>query len=205
MTKHDLQNLVSECLQEYFTASTLKEKTTMKKSELKTLVTEVVRQCVKEAGPQYKVRGKKSQLEQPGLRNKAREMQDDPEINEVAPPGLESPMDDIGEEPNAPEGQAYDETEEVELLKQLGQIVLKLLQMHRGEDTTGGESDEDMPFKGVPEKDEAEPETSSEEEEEAEEFPLKESNHKVQHRSHKTIKDVDQDPTNVRDPEVPQA
>lgn len=30
-------------------------------------------------------------------------------------------------------------------------------------------------------------------------------NHKVQHRSHKTVKDLHNDPKNVRDPEVPQA
>lgn len=34
---------------------------------------------------------------------------------------------------------------------------------------------------------------------------VRESNHKVQHRSYKTINDVPQDPKNVRDPEVPQA
>jgi len=231
MTKYDLQNLVVECLQDYFAASapTIKENTTMKKSELKALVTEVVKQCVKEAGPQYKVRGKKSQLEQPGLRNKAREMQCDPEINEVAPPGGEDVVKALkkksnvdnpwavawsmkkkgqieGESPvdgleDSPEEHAYDEAEEVELLKQLGQIVLRLLQMHRGKDITGNETDDEVPLKDVPEKDEIEPEP-----EEDEESELQESNYRVQHRSGKTVKDYpgNPDPAGKRDPEVPE-
>ena len=92
MTKIDLQTLIVECLREYATDNAKPAKgnnMTLKKSELKALVNEVVRQCVKEAGPQYKVQGKKSQLEQPGLRNKAREIQSDEEINEVFPPGNE--------------------------------------------------------------------------------------------------------------------
>lgn len=206
---------------------------TLKKSELKALVNEVVRQCVKEAGPQYKVRGKKSQLEMPGKVNKAREIQSNPKINEVAPPGGEdvvkalkkkSGVDNpwavawsmkkkgyIQQEADAPELEdemggetyGYDEAEEIELLKQLGQIILKLLQMHRGEDTEGGEEggDDEIPFKGVPEKGEdEEPELETPDEEE-----LRESNHKVQHRSHKTVKDLDNNPKNVRDSEIPQA
>jgi len=181
---------------------------TLKKSELKALVNEVVRQCVKEAGPQYKVRGKKSQLEMPGKVNKAIEIQSNPKINEVAPPGGEdvvkalkkkSGVDNpwavawsmkkkgyIQQEADAPELEdemggetyGYDEAEEIELLKQMGQIILKLLE--KGEDE--------------------EPELETPDEEE-----LREYNHKVQHRSHKTVKDLDNNPKNVRDPEIPQA
>jgi hypothetical protein len=92
MTKNDLQSLVVECLQEYFAdqAPKLKENSMkIKKSELKALVNEVVRQCVKEAGPQYKVVTGKSQYERPGQVNRARQIQGEPEINEVTPPGGE--------------------------------------------------------------------------------------------------------------------
>ena len=89
MTKNALQTLIVECLRDYATDNApqpVKEnRMTLKKSELKAIVNEVVRQCVSEAGPQYKVRGKQSQLEQPGIRNKAREIQSDPEINEGGP------------------------------------------------------------------------------------------------------------------------
>ena len=35
--------------------------------------------------------------------------------------------------------------------------------------------------------------------------PTVTENHKVQNRSYKTVNDMDNDPTNVRDPEIPQA
>ena len=208
MTKYDLERLVMECLTDYVSdvprkPSKLVKENTMKKSELKALVNEVVRQCVQEAGPQYKVRGKKSQLEQPGLRNKAREIQCDPQINEDfgAEFGAEG-----GDEGGAEFGGAGgEEKTEVELLKQMAQILLKLLQMHRGESPAGdvGDEDESPEVPDAPEPPEASqdaPEASEDDEEE-----LQESNHKVQARSYKTVKDLPNDPKNVRDPEVPQS
>lgn len=171
MTKNDLQQLIVECLQECaaeHTPTPVKENSmTLKKSELKALVNEVVRQCVKEAGPQYKVRGKKSQLEQPGQRNKAREIQSDPEINEVSPPGGEKVVKAIKksgsavnpwavawsmknkgeieneqyeESPGAEHEGGENEQEEIRLLKAMGQAIIALLKMHQGmEEPEGGE------------------------------------------------------------------
>jgi len=208
MTKYDLERLVMECLTDYVSDVSRKpskpvKENTMKKSELKALVNEVVRQCVQEAGPQYKVRGKKSQLEQPGQRNKAREIQSDPQINEDfgAEFGAEG-----GDEGGAEFGGAGgEEKSEVELLKQMAQILLKLLQMHRGESPVDnmGDEDESPEVPEAPEAPEASqdaPEASEDDEEE-----LQESNHKVQVRSYKTVKDLPNDPKNVRDPEVPQS
>lgn len=148
MKKHDLQSLVIECLCENlgenpFTSKKQSNKEhIMKKSELKQLVNEVVRQCINEAGPQYKVVGRKSTLEQPGLRNKAREMQSDEEINEIFPP--EGSSEDQTPDMNTgtdfdstavEEPQDYEESEEIELLKQMAMILLQLLKMHKGEET----------------------------------------------------------------------
>jgi len=250
MTKQDLERLVMECLHEYFVdappkSNSVKENT-MKKSELKALVNEVVRQCVKEAGPQYKIQGKKSQVEQPGKVNRARQIQSEPEINEVAPPGGEdvvkalkkkSSVDNpwavawsmkkkghIQQEADAPpfggsedespdahmgddEHTEYDEQEEIRLLKAMAQAILVLLKMHKGmeepeipEEPEGEESSAEEPETSTPPSPPKAPEKKEKEEDE-----LQESNHKVQGRSHKTVKDLDNDPKNVRDPEVPQA
>ncbi len=226
MTKQDLQNLIVECLNEYVAEHSPQPakdtSMTLKKTELKSLVNEIVRQCVKEASTQYKVQGKKSQLEEPGKRNKAREMQEDPEINEVAPPGgedvvkaikksgtadnpwavawsmknkgqIENENDEGGEEHSQ-----YDEGEEIRLIKGLALIVLKLLKMHQGMEGTENEPESEEPV--------GEPEPKSE-------FPPKEKedgedldeNHKVQDRSFKTVKDLDNNPKNVRNPKVPQS
>jgi len=216
MTKNALQTLIVECLRDYATDNApqpVKEnRMTLKKSELKAIVNEVVRQCVSEAGPQYKVRGKKSQLEQPGLRNKAREIQGDPEINEEFAPGDENAGEDTeqsggGEAPWATawagkdkgaEHGGEDEQEEIRLLKGLAMIALKLLKMHQGtEEPEGEESGEpagdDVPFKG-PESDDgaseepAAPEASESPKEDEDEI---DENHQVQARSFKTVKDAE--------------
>lgn len=170
----------------------INKENTMKKTELKALVAEVVKQCVQEAGPQYKVRGKKSQLEQPGIRNKSREMQNDPEINENA--SLEGEDDVVSSEEHV-----YDEQEEIAILRQMAQLLLKLLHMHKGVDSP--ESSEETPEDETPEEPFFSPKSPEGENDEEEE--LKESNHKVQARSYKTIKDVSQNPENVRDSKVP--
>jgi hypothetical protein len=51
------------------------------KGEIKSVLKEMWN--VEEGGPQYKVRDGRSYVEQPGLVNRAREVQDDPEINET--------------------------------------------------------------------------------------------------------------------------
>lgn len=162
MTKNDLQSLVVECLQEYFAdqAPKLKENSMkIKKSELKALVNEVVRQCVKEAGPQYKVVTGKSQYERPGQVNRARQIQGDPHINEEFPPTGEEEVpgaDELGGEIGGDEHGEYDEQQEIRLLKAMGQAILTLLRMHKGmEEPEGGEED-GVPFKG-PEGGEEEP------------------------------------------------
>ena len=203
---------------------------TMKRSELKGLVKEVVRQCIKEAGPQYKVRDGRSYIEQPGKVNRARDIQDTPEVNEIAPPGGEPEM--TGEE------QPYEEGDEIRLIKAVGKAIVKLLQMHKDmeepeadEPEEGGEEESDAPpfppkkeKKPAPEKaegelDEGGPQYKVRDGRSYVEQPGKvnrareiqsdpkvnESNHKVQHRSYKTINDVPQNPENLRDPEVPQA
>lgn len=203
---------------------------TMKRSELKGLIKEVVRQCVKEAGPQYKVRDGRSYIEQPGKVNRARDIQDTPEVNEIAPPGGEPEM--TGEE------QPYEEGDEIRLIKAVGKAIVKLLQMHKGmeepeaeEPEEDGEEESDAP--PFPPKKEKKPVADKAEGELDEGGPqykvrdgrsyiektgqvnrareiqsdpkVNESNHKVQHRSYKTINDVPQNPENLRDPEVPQA
>ena len=61
----------------------IKENKNMKRSELKGIIKEVVRLCIKEsgAGAAYKVR-RNTQVERPGLINRAREMQHNPDVNE---------------------------------------------------------------------------------------------------------------------------
>jgi hypothetical protein len=98
-----------------------------------------------ENGPQYKVRDGSSYVEQPGLVNKAREIQEDPTINE-----------DEGQY-KVRDGRSYVE--------------------HPGKVNRAREIQKNP--------------------------KIAESNHKVQHRSYKTVKDLDNDPKNVRDPEVP--
>lgn len=233
MTKNQLMALIVEGLKDYIPvnptlAPRKNEKNKMKKTELRSLVNEVVRQCVNEVGPQYKVRGKKSQLEQPGIRNKSREIQSDPEINEVAPPGGEDVVkalkkksgvdnpwavawsmknkgqlqqeDNGSEETNildVPGEHSYDEQEEIEILKQIAQLLLKLLYMHKEFEVSDSET-ESEPSSFSPEES-GEKDTA----EDSKEDELDESNHKVQSRSYKTVKDVSQNPKNIRDPKVP--
>lgn len=190
MGKYDLERLVLECMAEYAlpqprSSKTVKENT-MKKSQLKALVNEVVRQCVREAGPQYAVNNGCSQMEQPGLRNKARLTQEDPEIHE----GFISGDGEAG-------ATSENEQSEVELLKQMGTILLKLLQMHRGEDAPvdDGQADDFDGGEFAPESPDA-PESASDDEE------LKESNYKVQGRSLRVSTDAENNPKNVRQPRV---
>jgi len=228
MTKHELRNLVVEEMRSYLLES--KKRNTVKRSELKGLIKEVVRQCVKEAGPQYKVRGKKSQLEQPGLRNKAREMQCDPTINEEFPvgedefPATDAPESEIGGD----EHTEYNEQDEIRLIKAMGQAIIKLLQMHRGMDEpesgeessevdseiegVDGESVPDVPEEPIEDEESAAPfppkkkaapkkDEAETEPDEPEEDELDEA--KTQNRSYTTAKDGPQNPKNVRDSKVP--
>ena len=253
----------------------IKENTKMKRSELKGLIKEVVRQCLKEAGPQYKVRDGRSYVEKTGEVNRAREIQEDPAVNEASfektvkgikksgsdvnpwavaqsmhnkgmdvGPRKESivrkaykNMSENGEELGG--DQPYDEQEEINLIKAVAKDVLELLKMHKGMDTgeegeseETGESEEKPPFppKAAPKAPKAKKEKEDGELDEGgpqykttakrsqievpgkvdrakkmQDTPEVCENHKVQHRSYKTVNDVDQDPKNVRDPEVPQA
>ena len=193
----------------------------MKRSELKGLIKEVVRLCVKEsgAGAAYKVR-KDTQVERPGLINRAREMQHNPEVNEDFPPNV-----------GAEGGQEYDEQQEIRLIKAVGKAIVKLLQMHVGmEDPEGDNLEPEKKGPPAPKK-EKKPSPDKEEGELDEggaqykvrdgrsyveqpgkvnrardiqyEPEINESNHKVQHRSYKTVNDVSQNPENLRDPSVP--
>ena len=183
----------------------------MKRSELKGLIKEVVRLCVKEsgAGAAYKVR-KDTQVERPGLINRAREMQYNPEVNEDVPP-TDAPPSAAGTE------QPYDEQQEVRLIKAVGQAVIKLLQMHKGEESPEDAQNESLVRKIYKQLKEAEasykvrdgrsyveqPGKVNRAREMQEDPNVNESNHKVQHRSYKTIGDVSQNPENLRDPSVP--
>lgn len=227
MTKKDLQRFVIECLDGYVTGNspnTMRKENIMKRSELKYLVNEIVRQCVKEAGPQYKVRNGKSYVEQPGKVNRAREIQSDPEINEsegddvvtepkkktaTNPLPFDGPADDAPE--NGDEHVEYDEQDEIRLLKAMGQAILVLLKMHRGmeepemPEVPEEESDVVKPPFGGAAKNPNPPKEDKEEEDEndADDEDLQESNHKVQTRTCRTIKDVPQNPENIRNPKVP--
>lgn len=239
----------------------------MKKSELKALVNEVVRQVVKEAGPQYKVRTGKSQVEQPGKVNRAREIQSDPLVNELtkfstaldaiqragsaSDPGAVAgamaqkglirkpkreamPDEDGGEGMEGMEGMEdhpYDEQEEIEILKHIALDLIRLLKMHSAmeEPEAGAGPEEPVPAgppEGGPKPPPFEPNAETEPSEEPAEEPSEEpaekppfppkkkkekeegdddldENHKVQARSHRTIRDVPQNPSNVRNPKVP--
>jgi len=254
---------------------------TMKRSELKGLIKEVVRQCVKEAGPQYKVRDGRSYVEQPGKVNRARDIQDTPEVNENSGyklcrgceeeyeasdlkrglcPGCRHDQgrdDDVTDhsiykEPSGRERQPgdpshwpgdldedanYEEQDEIRLIKAVGKAIVKLLQMHKGmeepegeEPEVDGEKSDAPPFPPKKEKKPTADKAEGELDEGGPQYKVRdgrsyvektgqinrareiqsdpnvnESNHKVQHRSYKTINDVPQNPENLRDPEVPQA
>lgn len=260
MKRQELQSLVIECLQEYFVerhSQPIKENT-MKKSELKALVNEIVRQVVKEAGPQYKVRDGRSYVEQPGKVNRAREIQSDPMVNEVAPEGWEGTVKAMKSEPKIDnpwalahwmkgkgysshkeaavpgegegmEDHPYDEQEEIEILKRIALDLIRLLKMHNAMEEPEAGPEEPVstgPPEGGPKPPPFEPEAETEPAEEPAEEPVDEpaekppfppkkkkekeegdedldENHKVQARSHRTIKDVPQNPLNVRNPKVP--
>ena len=166
MTSRQLKQFVVEGLQEYFEEKTRHDRTpikenTMKKSELKGLVKEVVRQCIMEAttkgntnvggGPQYKVNHGEERLERPGLRMRARNNQNDTKQLEecgmegqqfqtnVAAPSKEDvwALHNRNLEEAMKSAKALfshndeDEAEEIRLIKGLGLIVIKLLKMHR--------------------------------------------------------------------------
>lgn len=93
MKKTQLKDLVAECLQEHLAERASKKKlgeNKIKRSALKGLVKEVIKQCMKEsntgskeaAGPQYKVQTAEPQLETPGLKMRVREVPSNPEIRE---------------------------------------------------------------------------------------------------------------------------
>jgi hypothetical protein len=93
--KTSFKDLVAECLKEHLAEQTAKaskktlKENRIKRSELKALIKEVVKQCVREssgskgaAGPQYKVQNGKPQLETPGLKDRVKEAPGDPELQE---------------------------------------------------------------------------------------------------------------------------
>jgi hypothetical protein len=204
MTKNELTGLILEGLSDYLSERTSVKpqpirKNTMKQSDLKSLVKEVVRQCVNEAGPQYKVLGKHTQVDQPGKTNRAREIQSDPVINELSDLAGDEASPDIGEE--TPQ---YNEQDEVRLLKAMAKAILALLKMHRGMDEPAedGAEGDGVPFK-KPEADAPKAPKSPAKSEEPKEKEVDE-NLQVQVRSFKTSKDSPSNPKHVRDPKVPQ-
>lgn len=95
MKKNQLTDLVAECLKEHLAEQSAKKpkaivkENKIKRSELKALIKEVVKQCVREsagskgaAGPQYKVQNEKPQLETPGLKDRVKEAPGNPELKE---------------------------------------------------------------------------------------------------------------------------
>lgn len=77
----------------------------------------------------------------------------------------------------------YNEAEEIELLKKLAVILIKILKMHKNMEEPEEKNDDE--------------ETLSDNDE------MTESNHKVQTRSYKTVKDIENNPKNIRNPKVP--
>lgn len=145
---------------------------------------------VKENGPQYKVRDGRSYVEQPGQVDRAREIQEDPLVNEdegqykvrdgksqVEQPGKVNRALRIQKDPKIAES-----TKKSVKCKKCGKsFVPSYGEYSRCPDCLGKEHSAAEKATGV------------------------EENYVVQHRSAKTIKDLENDPNNVRDPEVPQA
>ena len=132
-----------------------------------------------ENGPQYKVRDGRSYVEQTGKVNRAREIQEDPVINED-------------------EGQykVRDGTSQVERPGKVNRA-REIQKNPKVNENNGGPQ-----YKVVSPN-----ATDTAKEDKAREIQrdpkVSEAAHKVQHRSYKTINDVDQDPKNPADPEVP--
>lgn len=120
----------------------------------------------------------------------------------------------------------YDESEEIKLIKAMAQIAKKLEAMHKGSVKeasykkvaphayTDAAEDKARRIQTEPEVNEAAYKvTSPNETDTAKENkaltiqtePKVTENHKTQKRSYKTVQDIDNDPNNVRDPDVPQA
>jgi hypothetical protein len=159
----------------------------MKRIELESLIKEVVKYCLKEASTAYKVRDGRTQIERPGLINRARKMQEDPVVNEMnVDDGYNQDINDI-----------LDEFDGV-LVKYLEQYGIDYNSLKRKNSplrldirsvgrraymsglAKGGKIHKDALFKMA-----------------------KNENHKVQSRSYRTIDDVPQKPENVRDPNLP--
>lgn len=225
-------NMIAEGIQEYLKANPPRRKVTqentIKASELKFLVKEVVKQVVKEAGPQYKVRDGETQVERPGEIMRAREIQDDPTINEdnwiqgaVDPShkGYCTPMSkptctghrralakrfksgDLSEKAPpgfSPHGKHADIRHKV--MKQYGADSPKTYgTLNKIAKNIGEEAD--AQYKVVQKN--LTDVNKVDKAKKNQKDPKVTENHKVQARSYTTINDVPQDPENVRDPKVP--
>jgi hypothetical protein len=134
---------------------------------------------IDENGPQYKVRDGRSYVEQTGKVNRAREIQEDPVINE-----------DEGQY-KVRDGRSY--TEQTGKVNRAREIQ---------KDPTINE--DEGQYKVRDGKSQVEQPGKVNRAREIQKDPkVNEAAHKVQARSFKTIKDVDQDPKNPADPEVP--
>jgi hypothetical protein len=194
MKKCDFMKLIAEGIQEYLSENPpaqAKQPTrdTIKQSELKHLVKEVVRQVVKEAGPQYKVQGKKSQVEQPGKINRAREIQKDPVVNENEKV-VEASYKVV--QPNLTQTAKVDKAKKI-------QTEPKVQENHKVN------SHSYATILDVPQKPEniRDPEVDYQESVQPKPKVKRTENHKVQDRSHIVVSDLPNDPNNVRNPRIP--
>ncbi len=189
--------LIGEGIQEYLTAHPSRNpkvnENMMRTSELKQLVKEVVRQVVKEAGPQYKVRDGRSYDERTGEIMRAREIQEDPVINEKAPPGF-SPKGKHGDIRRKVMGQYGKKSPKT--YATLNKIAKKVDEAGPQYKVRNGQTQAERP--GLVNRSREIQQNPA-----INDAKLVPENHKVQDRSYRTINDVPQDPENVRDPKVP--
>ena len=161
----------------------------MKQSELKSIIKEVVRECVaelkiNEGGPQYKVMST-NQLDI-NMEDKARQIQYDPMVSE---------SDSECEEPNG-----ASESDEIKLIKALALITKKLMKMHNEHGVSEGNGvNKEASWKKVSKN---ETDTSKENKADKIQSDPKVSEQKVQGKSLRTSNDGDQIPKNVNDPKL---
>jgi hypothetical protein len=117
----------------------------MKESELKSLIKEVVRECVKESGTNVRKAGELNKnLIKPASTSYALPKGKAPFPAPPQPPKQSPLTKEAGLTSEDDMDHGYDEAEEIRLIKGLHLITSKLIDMHLGEESGGGGESEDV-------------------------------------------------------------
>ena len=165
----------------------------MKENELKSLIKEVVRECINE-GKSSIPKGKLAKLN-PNIAKKSGD-------KKLKVGSLPSPLQKVKEAGLTSETEnkdhGYNENDELRLIRGLNLITKKLLDMHGSSSTNNGPDDLSVDEKKS-ENDKCDPTKDKKDKRDSK----MSENHKVQARSYTTSKDGPQIPKNVKNPKVP--